>query len=897
MESWKSSEQFSEELEALEKKALGSGESRKSLLVDDEENLKLYFAKYAALSERRASKSAHVLSGEQLQEQENTSPNPMDPPPRTFKCNSPAAKALSSKQDRIRRVHRLSVTSPLRPSILHDSPFVPKEESAADPVTRTKMESTPTKRKSGSFEDLVEEAMMSPGSPGKKRRTSLRTFAVTDESPAQVASPRSSLSISSRPSSVTLRPPVALFDTSTADEEQDRISEREDVEETDETDLTATETDYEDDLSQLDSEFEEEEEEDDDEEEDVFLSNQQSTSATEQSTSEDKASPTTKEKRGFLRRTFSKRRLKECCEDLIALDDPRFALLKNLVNDDMATVSILFKELSVGDQDMLAHSLIPLFDNEQASIKLIKWAFSQDLAEESKHKEEMFRGSTTSIRLFREFAKHHGSLYLKWLLVDMIKDLDESGLELELDPLRLNKNLAAGLESNVPSAEEVREDNREKLLNIVRGLLTELLGSPQNCPLSFRQLFKHINEEVCKTLPDRGLTIVSNFFFLRFLNPALQMPHQFNVVPEAVAPNTFRTLVTISKLLQSLSGGEAPTTYLADCNSFVQEYIPQVKQFLEEISLDISCAKGLSQPSPKRNANAVDAKKSHSVSGALSGSRNAREAIPTSLALFLNNDDLMECLYNVHDFISSRWEVVSARLCERGMENKAHELLAIITNFPPRRINAKLHKASHRKEAGGAEGKKDKKRRDSRLFAAMKRKASIGTLSSSSSMGLSQSSDMAVKKRNSIGMRVMRRQSSVTRMINTSKKKLLPIKLGPSYFVAMEGGASSTAVVSPGTLEVANTSPRKFLKGKRRQSYTSATPSPQQTVHMPPSPARPTASASGSRPSQPHTPRSESRSTRPPTPYTAASSSSSAIKTVRQKGTAKSANAVAHPSK
>jgi len=102
-------------------------------------------------------------------------------------------------------------------------------------------------------------------------------------------------------------------------------------------------------------------------------------------------------------------------------------------------------------------------------------------------------------------------------VLDLVTAISSSKSSFEVDPNKAEKGVDV-------------KANLEKLLAISQSFLDKIFKSVDLCPLTFRQIFKHAQDEVNLKFPDMHRLVVGGFIFLRFFCPAIVTPEKYHLV-------------------------------------------------------------------------------------------------------------------------------------------------------------------------------------------------------------------------------------------------------------------------------------------------------------------------------------------------------------------------------
>jgi hypothetical protein len=127
--------------------------------------------------------------------------------------------------------------------------------------------------------------------------------------------------------------------------------------------------------------------------------------------------------------------------------------------------------------------------------------------------------------------KRLGKEYLEETLCEKLQEIQESDLDCEVDPAR------------VQTTEEL-DKNWQNLFKLIEGVWDSISQSASRCPMELRKIFRHIRACADDKYGDFLRTIiyssVSGFLFLRFFCPAVLNPKLFGllrgkpIVPPAI---------------------------------------------------------------------------------------------------------------------------------------------------------------------------------------------------------------------------------------------------------------------------------------------------------------------------------------------------------------------------
>ncbi|KAJ3074203.1 hypothetical protein HDU98_011860 [Podochytrium sp. JEL0797] len=190
----------------------------------------------------------------------------------------------------------------------------------------------------------------------------------------------------------------------------------------------------------------------------------------------------------------------------------------------------------------------------------------------------IFRGNTLGTKAMDVLMSLEGVEYLRETIGKLVREINESEESCEVDPAR------------VGTGEELKE-NTERLLGYVVGVWGAIVESAGRCPKAFVDIFTAIKDSIrVKWSSDETVKVsaIGGFIFLRFFCPALLSPYLFKLVDDIPDTNRSRTFTLVAKIIQSLANltifGQKEQ-YLQGFNAFIKAEIPNMKQFIDNISI------------------------------------------------------------------------------------------------------------------------------------------------------------------------------------------------------------------------------------------------------------------------------------------------------------------------
>jgi hypothetical protein len=224
---------------------------------------------------------------------------------------------------------------------------------------------------------------------------------------------------------------------------------------------------------------------------------------------------------------------------------------------------------------VLCNILVDFFESQGLSVKLLCWAITREIRQQVDASQgTLFRGSTIATQIIHAFLKNVGASYLKTLTAEVLSEISAVNNSFEVNPI-------SGVSNN-----EIQQ-NVALLISIAKKFVAVLHANIDSCPLALRVVLSHVKYEVSRKYPMLCRVILSSILFLRFICPALVSPEEYNLVPNALRPNTKRGLVLLSKVMQNVANGiefRQTEQHMQRFNSFIVENRRSLAEILDKLS-------------------------------------------------------------------------------------------------------------------------------------------------------------------------------------------------------------------------------------------------------------------------------------------------------------------------
>jgi len=249
---------------------------------------------------------------------------------------------------------------------------------------------------------------------------------------------------------------------------------------------------------------------------------------------------------------------------------------------------------SCDDQDMdkmaeLAKAFTVFFVANSCFVPIIKVLIERGI-KATPEPSVLFRTNSMATKLMTCFTKETGTVFLEQAIKESVLFVCSDSFcpeECEVDPNKIRRMYAANGEEAELSDEEIEaivQNNTSNLVHIIDRFINDIISSQAYCPWEYREICKHLTDGVKERFPGHERIAVAGFIFLRFFCPAIVDPRRWGI--EKVNPSDMRVLVLVSKVLQLLANGVSPVkeSFMAVLHDYIQQKIPVVQQFVDDIS-------------------------------------------------------------------------------------------------------------------------------------------------------------------------------------------------------------------------------------------------------------------------------------------------------------------------
>ncbi|KAL6060996.1 Neurofibromin 1, variant 2 [Balamuthia mandrillaris] len=249
-----------------------------------------------------------------------------------------------------------------------------------------------------------------------------------------------------------------------------------------------------------------------------------------------------------------------------------------LLEPSLRTVRAVCDSVDVNSQKDLTKALINLFSHNGTVLTLLKGIMYEEI-QNTLDLSTLFRANSIAAKMLGHYIRMVGVPYITKMLSPLLEEIYNEDKSLEIDSFR-NEQL---------TETEVRE-NTEELGKICTKFLDRVDSVLEECPYQFRVICNFLHEEVKKKFPDIAWPVaVGNFFYLRFICPAIVAPETMSpeLVQYTTKKNTKRTLVLVSKTLQNVANGTKffKEPFMMGMGPWIRDNLPRCEKVFEHLAV------------------------------------------------------------------------------------------------------------------------------------------------------------------------------------------------------------------------------------------------------------------------------------------------------------------------
>jgi len=252
-----------------------------------------------------------------------------------------------------------------------------------------------------------------------------------------------------------------------------------------------------------------------------------------------------------------------------------YAPLQRLILEDTLMLAAIFDTYQeakpIPPLTEIVHSIYTIFSNNDKLLDLMKHIITYEVARIDSIA-LMVRDETPTVQLLSEYVNNFGKTFLKKIIKSVLPIIFNDSGSIELDPVKLGPN-------------ENLETNQRNLYEKAQAVFNALFALHPYIHTNLRQVCRIIIRVVSKRFPDDAYIGLGSIIFLRYICPAIACPETLGFTEE-ITPKMRRSLILITKLLQSLSNhvqfGEKES-YMLCMNPFLEKNHKTIFAFYHNI--------------------------------------------------------------------------------------------------------------------------------------------------------------------------------------------------------------------------------------------------------------------------------------------------------------------------
>eukprot|EP00029_Vermamoeba_vermiformis_P008886 TRINITY_DN427_c0_g1_i3.p1 TRINITY_DN427_c0_g1~~TRINITY_DN427_c0_g1_i3.p1 ORF type:complete len:1386 (-),score=362.76 TRINITY_DN427_c0_g1_i3:113-4270(-) len=261
---------------------------------------------------------------------------------------------------------------------------------------------------------------------------------------------------------------------------------------------------------------------------------------------------------------------------------PALERLKDLLLEDNMEVVMAITDndvIKAVDLDKTCQALTYVFESVGRYPHLLNALVDREVELHHSDEASLLRGNTVATISWKFYSKLVGLEYLWNTLSDgiylLVEKTSSGEISTEMDPVLLGE-------------EEDVKVNKYQLMLTAQQILSKITKSVEHVPLPMKFICHHLQERVMAKYPSMRYTSVGGFIFLRYLNPAINLPEAYGLTRKVPSKEARRVFVLLTKTLQSLANGiklGGKEQHMAKLNDFIDENQNEINQFFDQCAI------------------------------------------------------------------------------------------------------------------------------------------------------------------------------------------------------------------------------------------------------------------------------------------------------------------------
>lgn len=293
---------------------------------------------------------------------------------------------------------------------------------------------------------------------------------------------------------------------------------------------------------------------------------------------------------GTIRATMASRPSLHTASMLISAHEGAIrTFLRAMLAPNLPILTGLVQAVPHSKGELLALCLVETFEGLQQAPRVFRRACECEvLGLDHVRINDLFRGTSLTGRMMSAYVRLVGTEYAQYILKPLLQPLLHLPNALELDMARMQKS--GDLRADLFQL----RTNMTALQRVAKEIFQSLFLSIDRMPASFRSICRELQLTITHHFGEKqNLIVPTSFLFSRYLCPVIVSPQSYGVFSEPPPPQVSRTLVLLSKLVQSLASGVhfgSKESYMTDMNPYLDEHRTMVSRYFERVMSSISSA-------------------------------------------------------------------------------------------------------------------------------------------------------------------------------------------------------------------------------------------------------------------------------------------------------------------
>lgn len=239
------------------------------------------------------------------------------------------------------------------------------------------------------------------------------------------------------------------------------------------------------------------------------------------------------------------------------------------------------------DQEQMAMNLVRVADFNGGGLEFVRNIVEEHVR--TTEERELFRATSFAAHVLSAYAALVGGDYLNKVVGKPLRENILATNKGRRQTANSRKSKMLDLDPSRMSTFSSLEAATQELLTSCETVILSILENPQALPGKIRAISAVVRKIVERNFDNvTAKKSVAQFLMLRFISPAIAMPHKHGLTSEPPGENTQRSLILLTKIIQGLTndaklGGKEE--YMAAAEEFRVAFRPVLQKFLGDNSL------------------------------------------------------------------------------------------------------------------------------------------------------------------------------------------------------------------------------------------------------------------------------------------------------------------------